>query len=28
LNLIYKVLLAARLRPLAKALGSTGEWPY
>lgn len=28
LNLIYKVLLAARLRPIAKALGSTGEWPY
>jgi hypothetical protein len=28
LNLVYKVLLAARLKPLAKALGSTGEWPY
>ena len=28
LNVVYKVLLAARLKPLAKALGSTGEWPY
>jgi SAM-dependent methyltransferase len=27
-NLIYKVLLSAKLKPLAKALGSTGEWPY
>jgi hypothetical protein len=27
-NLIYKVLLAAKLTPVAKALGSTGEWPY
>ncbi|MEI8148061.1 MAG: class I SAM-dependent methyltransferase [Actinomycetes bacterium] len=28
LNLVYKVLLALRLKPVAKALGSTGEWPY
>lgn len=28
LNLVYKVLLALKLKPVAKALGSTGEWPY
>ena len=28
LNLLYKGLLAAKLRPVAKLLGSTGEWPY
>lgn len=28
LNLTYKVLLSLRLKGLAKALGSTGEWPY
>ena len=28
LNLIYKVLLSLKLKPLAKLLGSTGEWPY
>lgn len=27
-NLLYKVLLAAKLKPVARALGSTGEWPY
>ncbi len=27
-NVVYKVLLAAKLTPVAKALGSTGEWPY
>lgn len=27
-NLLYKVLLVAHLDGLAKALGSTGEWPY
>jgi hypothetical protein len=28
LNLLYKVLLTLKLRPVAKFLGSTGEWPY
>jgi predicted O-methyltransferase YrrM len=28
LNVLYKVLLSLRLKGLAKALGSTGEWPY
>ncbi len=28
LNVLYKVLITLKLKPLAKALGSTGEWPY
>ena len=28
LNVLYKVLLTAHLKAVAKALGSTGEWPY
>ncbi len=28
LNVLYKVLLTAKLTKVAKALGSTGEWPY
>jgi hypothetical protein len=27
-NVLFKVLLLAKLKPLAMALGSTGEWPY
>jgi predicted O-methyltransferase YrrM len=27
-NVIFKVLLVARLKPVVKALGGTGEWPY
>jgi predicted O-methyltransferase YrrM len=27
-NVLFKVLLVARLRPVVKALGGTGEWPY
>lgn len=28
LNILYKVLLSLKLQGVAKALGSTGEWPY
>lgn len=28
LNLLYKGLITLKLKPVAKALGSTGEWPY
>ena len=28
LNVVYKVLITAKLKGVAKALGSTGEWPY
>ena len=28
LNVFYKVLLTAKLKGVARALGSTGEWPY
>jgi predicted O-methyltransferase YrrM len=28
LNVLYKVLLSLKLKSVAKALGSTGEWPY
>jgi predicted O-methyltransferase YrrM len=28
LNVLYKVLISAKLKSVAKALGSTGEWPY
>ncbi len=27
-NVLYKVLLSLKLKPVAKAVGSTGEWPY
>lgn len=27
-NLLYKVLLSLKLKAVARALGSTGEWPY
>jgi hypothetical protein len=28
LNVLYKVLISLKLKSVAKALGSTGEWPY
>jgi hypothetical protein len=27
-NVLFKVLLVARLKPVVKALGGSGEWPY